>query len=176
MLLCNGDTPGAPNICAFAVRISGDEQMNITLTKLLVMTVTSFTLPSCEHRFSIRHWENGCCKLPGTQIGCAMNPFQSGHTLSSSLCSEQVTLSVRHAVNLLELRAAIPPLVVLHPALTGDECVRPALLSDGFKLSRRLLNRLELLSAALQQVEELGRGAAEAPRESDERFLNDPLD
>jgi hypothetical protein len=92
-----------------------------------------------------------------------MNPFPSGHTLFSILPSEQVTSSVRPAVNLLELRASIPPLVALHPALIGDECVRPALFTDGFELSRRLLNRLEMLSAALQQVEELGGGAAEAP-------------
>jgi hypothetical protein len=62
-----------------------------------------------------------------------MNPFPSGHTLSPSP-PEQVTSSVRPAVNLLELRASIPPLVALHPALIGDECVRPALLTDGFEL------------------------------------------
>ena len=92
-----------------------------------------------------------------------MNPFPSGHTLSSSLPSEQVTASVRPAVNLLELRASVPPLVVLDPALVGDECARPTSFNDGFGRSRRLLNRLEVLAAALQQVEELGRGAADAP-------------
>jgi hypothetical protein len=92
-----------------------------------------------------------------------MNPFPSGHTLSSSLPSEQVTASVRPAVNLLELRASIPPLVAFDPALVGDECARPASFTDGFERSRRLLSRLEVLTAALQQVEELGRGAAEAP-------------
>jgi hypothetical protein len=92
-----------------------------------------------------------------------MNPFSSGHTLSSFRPSEQVTARVRPALNLLELRASIPPLVVLHPALVGDECARPASFTDGFERSRHLLNRLEVLAAALQQVEELGRGAADAP-------------
>ena len=94
-----------------------------------------------------------------------MNPFQSGQTLSSSLPSEQVTRYVRPALVLSEQRA-IPPVVVLHPALVGGECVRPALCTDGFELSRLLLNRLEVLGAALQQVEELRRRAADAPGEN----------
>jgi hypothetical protein len=94
-----------------------------------------------------------------------MNPVESGQTLSSSFPSEQITPSARPALNLLEQRASVPPVVVLHPALVGDECGRPALLTDRFELSRILLERLVVLAAALQQVEELRRRAADAPGE-----------
>ena len=82
---------------------------------------------------------------------------------------------MRPSVNLLEQRTSIPPVLVLHPALVGDEWVRPASLADGFHLSRHLLDRLEVLAAALHQIKELRRRAADAPEESDERFLNDPF-
>jgi hypothetical protein len=94
-----------------------------------------------------------------------MNPFESEKTLSSSLPPEQVPLSVCPAVNLPEQRASIPPVLVLHPALVGDECVRPASLTDRFELSRILLERLEVPAAALQQVKELRGRAADAPVE-----------
>jgi hypothetical protein len=92
-----------------------------------------------------------------------MNPLQSGQTLSSSLPSEQVAPSVRPILNRLQLRGSIPPVVILHTALAGDERMRPASVTDGFELSRLLLNRLKVLAAALQQVKELQRKAANAP-------------
>jgi hypothetical protein len=92
-----------------------------------------------------------------------MNPLQSGQILSSSLPSEQVTPNVRPAMNLLELRASIPLVVVLHAASDGDECVGPASDESRLEFSRLLLNRLKVLAAALQQVKELRRMAANAP-------------
>jgi hypothetical protein len=91
-----------------------------------------------------------------------MNPLESGQILSSSLPSEQVTPSVRPALVLSEQRS-IPPVVVIHPALVGGECVRPSSNNSGFEGSRLPLRRLEVLAAALQQVEELQCMAANAP-------------
>lgn len=91
-----------------------------------------------------------------------MNPFQSGQTLSSSLPSEQVTANVRPSENLLQLCASIPPVVVLHPALVGEDWERPAFITDGFERSRLPLRRRKVLRAVLQQVRELERKAANA--------------
>jgi hypothetical protein len=88
-------------------------------------------------------------------------PSEQGPLLSP--LSEQVTPSARPALDLLQSRASIPLVLVLHPELTGDTCARPASDNSGLELSRLLLNRLEVLAAALQQVEELQRRAADAP-------------
>jgi hypothetical protein len=47
----------------------------------------------------------------------------------------------------------------------GDQSARPASYDSGFELIRLLLTRLEVLGAALQEVKELRRNAAEAPGE-----------
>jgi hypothetical protein len=140
-----------------------------------VMLITSFTLPSCEHQVQHPILGKRLLQSPGTQIGCNMNPLQSGQILSSSLPSEQVTPSVRPALVLSEQRGSIPPVVVIRPALVGDECVRPALLIDGFEQSRLLLERLEVLAAALQQSKNLDARRPMHQGEGDEGFLNDPF-
>jgi hypothetical protein len=60
-------------------------------------------------------------------------------------------------------RADVPLVPVLRVEGSGEECARPATDDSGFELSRLLLKRLEVLAAALQQVKELQRMAAEAP-------------
>jgi len=69
--------------------------------------------------------------------------------------------SARLSLNLLQSRASIP--LVLHPVLAGNKCARPSSDDSGLKRSRLLLNRLKVLAAALQQVEELERKEADAP-------------
>jgi hypothetical protein len=92
-----------------------------------------------------------------------MCPLPSGQGPLFSPPSEQVTHSARPPLNLLQSRASIPPALVLHIALAGDKCARPAPNDRGHELSRLLLNRLEVLAAAMRQVEELLRKAADAP-------------
>jgi hypothetical protein len=68
-------------------------------------------------------------------------------------------------LKLLESRASIPLVIVLHPVLAGDKCARPASDESGLDVGRLLLNRLKVLAAALQKVEELQCKAANAPGE-----------
>jgi hypothetical protein len=79
--------------------------------------------------------------------------------------SEHVTPSARPCLNLLQSRASIPLVLVPRPALAGDKCARPASDDSGLELGRLLLNRLKVLAAALQKVEELQCKAANAPGE-----------
>jgi hypothetical protein len=92
-----------------------------------------------------------------------MCPLPSGQGPFFSPPSEQVTPSARPPLNLLQPRASIPPVLVLHIALADDKCARPAPNDSGHELSRHLLNRLKVLAAAMRQVEELLRKAAGAP-------------
>jgi hypothetical protein len=91
-----------------------------------------------------------------------MNP-QSGHAPSSSKCSDQVTQSTGPELMFQQSRAAVPLVPVLRVEDSGEKCARPATDDSGFELSRLLLKRLEVLVAALQQVKELQRRAANAP-------------
>jgi hypothetical protein len=60
-------------------------------------------------------------------------------------------------------RADVPLVPVLRVEGSDEERARPAKDDSGFELSRLLLKRLEVLAAALQQVKELQRWAADAP-------------
>jgi hypothetical protein len=94
-----------------------------------------------------------------------MCPLPSGQGPSFA-SSEQVAPSARPSLNLLQSRVSIPLVLVLHPTLASDKCARPSSDDSGLELSRLLLNRLKVLAAALQQVKELERKAANAPGES----------
>jgi hypothetical protein len=94
---------------------------------------------------------------------CHMCPLPSGQGPLFSASSEQLTHSARPSLNLLQSRASIPPVLVPHIALAGDKCARPASDDSGLELSRLLVNRLKVLVAALQQVKEFQRKAADAP-------------
>jgi hypothetical protein len=52
--------------------------------------------------------------------------------------------------------------LVLRVEAAVDECARPASDDSGFELIRLLLNRLKVLGAVFQAVEELQRRAANA--------------
>jgi hypothetical protein len=92
-----------------------------------------------------------------------MCPLPSGQGPFFSPPLEQFTPSARPPLNLLQSRASIPPVLVLHFALAGDKCARPAPNDSGHELIRLLLNRLKVLAAALRPVEELLRKAADEP-------------
>jgi hypothetical protein len=94
-----------------------------------------------------------------------MCPLPSGQGSFFAPPSEPATPSARPSLNLLQSRASIPLVLVLHTALAGDKCARPAPDDSGLKLCRLLLNRRKVLAAALQQVEELQCKAANAPGE-----------
>jgi hypothetical protein len=93
---------------------------------------------------------------------CYMCPLPSEQGPPLSPRPEQGTPGARPSLTLLQSRAYVPPVLVLHPELAGDKCARPASDNSGLELSRLLLYRLEVLAAALQQVKELQRRAADA--------------
>jgi len=75
--------------------------------------------------------------------------------------SEPVMPGAWLSSNLLQSRASIPQVVVL--VVAGDRCALPPYDESGFDPCRLLLERLMVLAAALQQVKELQRKAADAP-------------
>jgi hypothetical protein len=92
-----------------------------------------------------------------------VNPLQSGLT-PSAFPSEKVTFAAWPSLNRLPSRSYILPAIVpVKLADDADEC--PSTNYGGLELSRLLLPRLAVLPAALQQVRELQRIAANAPEE-----------
>lgn len=74
---------------------------------------------------SIRSGNAVAARPPGPRSDVHMCPLPSVQGPSFAP-SEQVTPSARPFLNLLQSRASIPPVLVLHPALAGDKCARPA--------------------------------------------------
>jgi hypothetical protein len=83
-----------------------------------------------------------------------VNSLQSTLTLSS-FPSEQVTFNTCSSLNLPPSRACNPLVIELDTGLAGDRWAHPASYDSGFELNQLLLDRLKVLTAVLQQVEEL---------------------
>jgi hypothetical protein len=92
-----------------------------------------------------------------------MRPLPSGQGPFFSPPSELVTSGAWLSLNLLQSRAPIS--LVLALAMADDKDALRALNESGFDLSRLLLERLEVLAAALRQVKELLRKAADSPED-----------
>jgi hypothetical protein len=92
-----------------------------------------------------------------------VNPLQSGLT-PSAFPSEKVTFAAWPSLYRLPSRSYILPVIV--PVKLADDAYECSLHKlRRIELSRLLLHRLAVLAAALQQVRELQRIAANAPEE-----------
>lgn len=123
-----------------------------------VINITFFTLFSCDYRSSIRHGNRLLqAYLPRSDV-----PSEAATALGTDpLQPSSPTPSTRLSLDLLPLRPSIP--LQLSVEFVSDECERPTSHEGEFEVGRLFLNRLEVPAAALQQVRELWRMAANAP-------------